>query len=73
MLQLRFRSERCAMFGSADSEKHALECLRLEADCRQLGARADIPLLKSHFVLMAAVWAALAESGPFDVNPAKPN
>ena len=61
------------MFGSDQLGKHALECLRLEADCRQLGAEADIPLLKSHFVRMAAVWAALANSGPFDAGTGNPN
>lgn len=44
--------------------KHALECLRLEADCRQLAFTADRPSLRSHFVRMARVWSDLADRGP---------
>lgn len=51
------------MFESDSSPKHSLECLRLEADCRQLAFETDRPDLASHFVRMARVWAGLAESG----------
>jgi hypothetical protein len=44
------------------SQKHALECLRLEADCKQLADRVHNPSLQSHFLRMAAVWSALAVS-----------
>jgi hypothetical protein len=44
--------------------KHALECLRLEADCWQLAGDARNPNVQSHFVRMARVWSGLAISGP---------
>ena len=44
--------------------RHALECLRLEADCMQLAGDARNPNVQSHFVRMARVWFALAVSGP---------
>jgi hypothetical protein len=44
--------------------KHALECLRLEADCMQLAAGARNPNVQSHFVRVARVWSGLAVSGP---------
>jgi hypothetical protein len=61
------------MFGSDDSGKRALECLRLEADCRQLGIETDRPHLKVHFARMAKMWAALADSGSFDVGTGTPS
>jgi hypothetical protein len=51
------------MPGSEQLRKHALECLRLEADCMQL-AGAPTPVLQSHFLRMARAWFALAVSGP---------
>jgi hypothetical protein len=44
--------------------KHALVCLRLEADCMQLAGDAHNPNAQSHFVRMAGVWSSLAVSGP---------
>ena len=44
--------------------KHALECLRLEADCMQLVGDTHNPNLQSHFLRMARVWSSLAVSGP---------
>lgn len=61
------------MFDSDGSRKHALECLRLEADCMQLAVETNRPTLQSHFVRMAAVWAALADSGPSDIGTGKPH
>ncbi len=46
------------------SRKHALECLRLEADCMQLAGTARSQSLRSHFVRMAGFWSSLALSGP---------
>jgi hypothetical protein len=46
------------------SRKHALECLRLEADCMQLAADTANPDFQSHFLRMARVWFALAISEP---------
>ncbi len=48
---------------SDKSRKHALECLRLEADCRELARRFDNPTLKSHFSSMAREWSRLALHG----------
>jgi len=44
--------------------RHALECLRLEADCMQLAGDALNPNVQSQFVRTARVWSALAVSGP---------
>ena len=44
--------------------KHALECLRMAAECEQLARDLRIPLLQSHFDRMAKVWPALAARGP---------
>jgi hypothetical protein len=44
--------------------KHALECLRLEADCMQLAGDARNPNIQSHFVRMARFWSAIAASDP---------
>lgn len=61
------------MFGSDGSRKHALECLRLEADCKQLAVETADPKLRSHFVRMAGMWSALADSEPSDIATEKPN
>ena len=45
------------------SRKHALECLRLEADCMQLAGDIQNPALQSHFVRMARVWSDRAVRG----------
>ena len=52
------------MVGPEQLRKHALECLRLEADCMQLAGDAPNPNSQSHFLRMARVWFALAVSGP---------
>jgi hypothetical protein len=44
--------------------KHALECLRLEADCLQLAGDARHPNAQSHFVRMARHWFDMAVAGP---------
>jgi len=48
------------MTNSAQSQKHSLECLRLESDCKQLAGSARNPILQSHFTRMALVWNDLA-------------
>ena len=52
------------MTESKQSNAYALECLRLEADCRELAWNARNPRLQSHFIRMARTWSALAVSGP---------
>jgi hypothetical protein len=44
--------------------KHALECLRLQADCMELARVAGSHKMRSHFAGMARFWGALAVSGP---------
>jgi hypothetical protein len=48
----------------ADLQKHAIECMRLAADCRQLSGDVQNPTLQRHFLRMAEVWSTLAERGP---------
>jgi hypothetical protein len=59
------------VFDSDRSRKHALECLRLEADCMQLAVETNNQTLASHFVRMSKVWAALADNEPSDVGAGK--
>jgi hypothetical protein len=49
---------------------HALECLRLEADCRELAKSVRSPDLQSQLLRMAQTSLDLAESGP-DVHAGK--
>ena len=53
-----------AMSESNHSDKHALECLRLAADCRELAKNTPDPELKLHYLKMAEHWSALSVSGP---------
>ncbi len=39
----------------------------------QLAVRTDTPNLASHFVRMARMWAALADSEPSDTQTTQPN
>jgi hypothetical protein len=55
---------RSAMFEAKQLQKHALECLRLQADCMQLAEVACSPNVRSHFASMARFWGTLAASGP---------
>ena len=52
------------MFEANQLQKHALECLRLQADCMQLAGVARSPNVQSHFVSMAQFWGTLAASEP---------
>ena len=47
---------------SESLQKHALECLRLQADCMELAVQIGVPHLRAHFVRMARMWAAMADS-----------
>jgi hypothetical protein len=49
---------------SDNFQKHALESIRLAADCMQLAADVHSPTLQRHFLRMAKVWTAGAERGP---------
>jgi hypothetical protein len=52
------------MLEAEQLRKHALECLRLQADCMQLAGVAHGYDVQSHFAHMAKFWGALAVSGP---------
>jgi hypothetical protein len=49
---------------SDTSRKRALECLRFEADCKELAARTNRSELKGHFARMANIWADTAAKEP---------
>jgi len=51
------------MSESKQLQKHSLECLRLEADCRQMAWNVQSPSLRSHFLRMGQVWFTMAVSG----------
>src|ERR1700692_1961959 len=55
---------RSAMFEAKQLQRHALECLRLQADCMQLAGVACSLNVQSHFVSMAQFWGTLAALGP---------
>ena len=61
------------MFEAKQLQKHALECLRLQADCMQLAGVARSLNVQSHFVSMARFWGTLAASGPSSDAGSKPS
>ena len=52
------------MFATKQLRKHALECLRLQADCMELAGIAQGHDMQAHFVHMAGFWGALAVLRP---------
>ena len=52
------------MFEAKQLQMHALECLRLQADCMELAGVSPSGNVQSHFVSMAQFWGNLAVSGP---------
>jgi hypothetical protein len=48
---------------SDNLQRHALECMRLAADCKQLAGDVHSPALQSHFLRMARVWTIRAVRG----------
>ena len=52
------------MLEAKQLRKHALECLRLQADCMELAGMTYCRNVQSHFVSMAEFWGNLAVSGP---------
>ena len=59
----RNMSRRCAISDSRSLQRHALECLRLEAECNELAFSVHSPSLRSHFLRMAHEWGNLADHG----------
>lgn len=49
---------------SDELRRHALECMRLAADCEQLARDVRDRDLATHFDEMAELWSSLAERGP---------
>jgi hypothetical protein len=43
------------------TQKHALMCLRLAAECRKLAADVPASNLRAHFLRMASLWTELAD------------
>jgi hypothetical protein len=52
------------MLEAKQLRNHAVECLRLQADCMQLAGVAHGHDVQSHFVYLARFWGALAVSRP---------
>jgi hypothetical protein len=46
---------------SEPSDKYALMCLPLAAECRGLAADVPEPDLRAHFLHMASMWTGLAD------------
>ena len=55
----------------SDLRKHALECVRLAADCMQLVGDVRSPTWQRHFLEMARIWTARAERGPSVDTPTR--
>ena len=44
-----------------NAQQHALMCIRLAAECRELATDAPEPDLRAHFLRLANIWTELAE------------
>jgi hypothetical protein len=53
-----------AMSRSDHAQEHSLKCMRLAADCAQLGADTNRPVWRLHFLRMAKEWRSQAEIDP---------
>ena len=51
------------MSESDNFQKHALEFMRLAADCRRLAPDVHSPTLQRHFLRMAKIWTTGTERG----------
>ena len=51
------------------AQKHALLCLRLAAECRDLAAAASTPELRARVLRMADLWEELAAPAAVEVAP----
>ena len=49
------------MSESDNTQKHALACMRMAAECKDLAADVPEPDLKARFLLMASMWTELAD------------
>lgn len=60
------------MSESSYAQKHALLCVRLAAECRDLAAAAFTPELRARALRMADLWEDLADQPPGEVTPDEP-
>jgi len=51
------------------AQKHALLCLRLAAECRDLAAAASTPELRARVLRMADVWEGLSAQPDIEITP----
>ena len=51
------------------AQKHALLCLRLAAECRDLAAAASTPELRARVLLMADMWEELSVQPEVEITP----
>ena len=54
------------------ARKHALMCLRLAAECRDLAAGVAKPELRARVLRMAGMWEELAVAPPLESTPDDP-
>lgn len=57
------------MAESEYARKHALLCLRLAAECRDLAAAASTPELRARALRMAGMWEELADQPGVEITP----
>ena len=57
------------MAESEYARKHALLCLRLAAECRDLAAAASTPELRVRALRMADMWEELADQPAVEMTP----
>jgi len=51
------------------ARKHAMMCLRLAAECRDLAAAVATPELRARVLIMADMWEDLADQPPSESPP----
>ena len=57
------------MAESEYARKHALLCLRLAAECRDMAATASTPELRARALRMADMWEELADQPAVEIRP----
>ena len=62
-------ARRSAVAESEYARKHALLCLRLAAECRDLAAAASTPELRARALRMAGMWEELADQPGVEITP----
>ena len=62
-------ARRSAATESAYARRHAVMCLRLAAECRDLAAAVATPELRARVLIMADMWEDLADQPPSESPP----